>query len=449
MSSFPHVKLTFVHGTAIVTLIMDFELHYRGAWHRCATVELVQGSQGSRHAPVRLQYEADYAVAHMGARDHRALTVRAPVNLRTRDLPNWPSFLIDLLPQGAARKRIERVNNAPRSDWALLGLGAVNPVGNLRVRPAEARIQRKHRGFELSDMVSRGDEFVEYAHELGATVAGATDTQGEAPKFWVVEDENGRWHPDNGALGFAVRRYMLLKFPVPEAGTAAAEILRHEALYQRVGQILGLRVTQQLPESVDGALLIPRFDRRFVGGAEVRLGVESLYSIGGVLDSAASSLRHHEVLIALASCVTHFDSELWEYIQRDLLNLALGNRDNHGRNMAVLKNVDGTLELAPIYDFGPSFLDARAIARVIRWEGEDPGSRDWTRIMRNLQTRLEESDIVLSNLPGLVRSMRSFADKLDHLPGLMGECGIASDIIGQRSPEIERLARDLRALKDF
>jgi hypothetical protein len=51
-----------------------------------------------------------------------------------------------------------------------------------------------HPGFELEDMVARGDEFVEYAHELGATVAGATDTQGEAPKFWVVEDENGRWH---------------------------------------------------------------------------------------------------------------------------------------------------------------------------------------------------------------------------------------------------------------
>lgn len=75
-------------------------------------------------------------------------------------------------------------------------------------------------------MVSRGDEFVEYAHELGATVAGATDTQGEAPKFWVVEDENGRWHPDSGALGFAVRRYMLLKFPVPEAGKSAQEGIR-------------------------------------------------------------------------------------------------------------------------------------------------------------------------------------------------------------------------------
>jgi serine/threonine-protein kinase HipA len=375
--------------------------------------------------------------------------VRAPVDLRTRDLPHWPSFLIDLLPQGAARKRIERVNNGPRSDWALLGLGAVNPVGNLRVRPPESRVHRMHPGFELRDMVSRGDEFVEYAHELGATVAGATDTQGEAPKFWVVEDENGRWHPDSGALGFAVRRYRLLKFPVPESGESAREILQHEALYQKVGKRLGLRVTRQLPEFVDGALLIPRFDRLFVSAAEVRLGVESLDSITGVLDSAASSVRHHEVLIALAKCLADFESELWEYVQRDLLNLALGNRDNHGRNMAVLKNVDGTLELAPIYDFGPSFLDARAIARVIRWDGEEAGRRDWTHIVRNLQTRLEESDIALANWPGLLQSMRGFAAKLDGLPGLMRECGIAGHIIEQRRPEIERLARDLRALKDF
>jgi serine/threonine-protein kinase HipA len=428
---------------------MDFEVHLSGAWHRCATVELLDEAQNSRNGPVRLQYEADYAVENLGARDHRALTVRAPVDLRTRDLPHWPSFLIDLLPQGAARKRIERVNNGPRSDWALLGLGAVNPVGNLRVRPAEARAHRTHNGFELRDMVSRGDEFVEYAHELGATVAGATDTQGEAPKFWVVEDENGRWHPDSGALGFAVRRYMLLKFPVPEAGKSAQEILQHEALYQRVGQILGIRVTRQLPEFVDGALLIPRFDRLFLDGAEVRLGVESLYSITGVLDSAATSVRHHEVLIALATCLTNFESELWEYVQRDLLNLALGNRDNHGRNMAALKKVDGTLELAPIYDFGPSFLDARAIARVIRWDGEEAGRRDWTHIVRNLQTRLEESGIVLSNCPGLLKSMRGFADKLDWLPGLMRDCGVAGHIIEHRRLEIERLAQDLRAIKDF
>jgi serine/threonine-protein kinase HipA len=428
---------------------MDFDIHLRGAWHPCASVNLLHDGEESRHARVRLQYEADYAVQHLGAGDYRALTVRAPVDFGTRDLQHWPSFLIDLLPQGAARRRIERANAGALSDWALLGLGAINPVGNLRVRPREARLQRKHAGFELREMVSRGDSFVEHAHELGATVAGATDTQGEAPKFWVVEDENGRWHPDSGALSFAVRRYMLLKFPVPEAGEFAKEILAHEALYQRVGQRMGLRVTQCLPEFVDGALLIPRFDRGFVNAAEMRLGVESLYSITGVLDSAATALRHHDVLIALAGCVTDFESELLEYLRRDLLNIALGNRDNHGRNMAVLKGCDGSLKLTPLYDFGPSFLDARSIVRVIRWDAEAPGQRDWGHIIANLSTRFEEAGVMFADWSRLVGWMRAFAAQLDNLPAVMGECGVAPRIIQQRRQEIERLAAELRATKEL
>lgn len=86
------------------------------------------------------------------------------------------------------------------TDRELLERGAVNPAGNLRVRPAVTVIPRAHPGFALEQMIERGDAFVDYAYEVGATVAGATDTQGEAPKFWVAQDANGRWHPDNGQL---------------------------------------------------------------------------------------------------------------------------------------------------------------------------------------------------------------------------------------------------------
>jgi serine/threonine-protein kinase HipA len=427
---------------------MDLDLYLDGRWHPCGSLALLDPQNPSRKGRVRLQYEADYAVEHLGARDHRALAVRAPVDLGTKDLPHWPSFLIDLLPQGAARKRIERLNNGQLSDWELLEHGGINPVGNLRVRPRTGRAQRTHEGFELPEMVSRGDTFVEYAHELGATVAGATDTQGEAPKFWVVEDENGRWHPDSGSLGFAVRRHCLLKFPIPEAGESARDILHHEAKYQRIAHRLGLRVTDPLPEFIDGALLIHRFDRRFVNGIEVRLGVESLYSIAGVIDSAATSLRHHDVLIALAGCVTDFESEIVEYVRRDLLNLALGNRDNHGRNTAVLKDVDGTLRLAPLYDFGPSFLDARSIVRVIHWDGEDPARRDWNHILENLITRFDEANVPFAHRLVLADSMRAFAPDLDELPTLMSACDVSPRIIELRRGDISRLADELRAIKE-
>jgi serine/threonine-protein kinase HipA len=369
------------------------------------------------------------------------------VDFGDRTLPHWPSFLIDLLPQGAARRRIERAVDAELSEWELLLRGAINPVGNLRVRPPEEHVQETHVGFGLEEMAARGDAFVDYAHQLGATVAGATDTQGEAPKFWVVEDEAGRWHPDTGSLGFPVRRYALLKFPVPEAGPNSELILRHEAAYQRVAQRLGLRVTQVLPEFTQGALLIPRFDRRFVDGREVRLGVESLYSVAGVIDSATTPLRHHDALIALARCLTDFDAEVVEYVRRDLLNIATGNRDNHGRNTAVLKETNGVRLLAPLYDFGPAFLDARNIVRTMRWDGERPEGTDWNRVLENLATRLEENGVEMGAWQQLIDAMRNFADELDQLPGVMQDCGVDPLVIARRAEDILRLRDELRAIR--
>jgi serine/threonine-protein kinase HipA len=236
-------------------------------------------------------------------------------------------------------------------------------------------------------------------------------------------------------------------FPVPLSGPRAIDILRNEATYQKVAQRLGLRVTPVLPEFTDGALLIPRFDRRHVNGMEVRLGVESLYSIAGVLDSAETTLRHHDALIALSGCVTRFDEEVLEYIRRDLLNIALGNRDNHGRNTAILKDTDGTIRLAPLYDFGPAFLDARAIARVIRWAGEEPGRRDWNVVLENLATRFDEAGVEFSDWETVAANMRAFGRGLGELPALMDDCGVDASIIGQRRPEIDRLVRELAAIR--
>jgi serine/threonine-protein kinase HipA len=422
---------------------MEIEVHLDGSWRPCASVIPEDPGNTSRRARVAIRYEADYAIANFGARDLRALTVRAPVDLSTKALPHWPSFLIDLLPQGAARKRLERLNPGALSEWALLERGGINPVGNLRVRHEMPQPSPRHPGFELRDMTSRGDAFIDYANEIGATVAGATDTQGDAPKFWIVQDENGRWHPDNGELGAIARRFALLKFPVPEAGPRAELILRHEAAYQRIARAMGLRVTQAPSEFMDGALLIPRFDRRTVQGKEIRSGVESLYSVAGVLDSALQPLTHQAALLALADFITDFETEIVEYVRRDLLNLALGNRDNHGRNTAILKEPDGTMRLAPIFDFGPSFLDARAIARVMRWPGEQPGGTNWNQVLANLADAFDKAGIGEQPLKRAAHAMRAFAPKLRRLPQLALNSGVDPPVIEQRRAEIERLAGEL------
>jgi serine/threonine-protein kinase HipA len=423
--------------------LMNIDIHLDGAWHACAEIALRDATQFSRYGPVTLRYDSDYALKNLLARDFRALGVRSPVDMAVHPFSAWPSFLIDLLPQGAARKRLERGSPAGLTDWALLERGAVNPAGNLRVRSAATQVPRAHQGFALDEMIARGDGFVDYAYEVGATVAGATDTQGEAPKYWVAQDAQGRWHPDNGQLGAQAQRYALLKFPLHEAGARAVDILRHEAAYQKVARMMGLRVTAELPVFIGGALLIPRFDRRVGRNGEIRLGVESVYSIAGVLDSARDALRHHQVLIELHKCSTEFDVEVLEYFRRDILNLALGNRDNHGRNTAVLKDMDGSMRLSPIFDFGPAYLDARAIVRVIRWDAERGGAIDWSDVLANLRTRFEDVNMHPANLSQIADALRNFGKALKSLPRIMLECGVDGDIIDARRENIDDLVHAL------
>jgi serine/threonine-protein kinase HipA len=303
-------------------------------------------------------------------------------------------------------------------------------------------------------MLERGDAFIDYAHAAGATVAGATDTQGEAPKYWVVEDGSGAWHPDDGESGGTAQRHALLKLPVPEAGPRATDMLRTEAAYQRVARAVGLRVTAQLPEFIgEKALLVPRFDRRTEAGHEVRLGVESLYSIVQALDADAP-LQHHTILIELSRHLTDYPAEMLEYIRRDVFNIALGNRDNHGRNTAVLKDTDGSLRLAPLYDVGPSFLDARAIARRIRWDGEELGAQiDWRRVLANLRLHFEEArearlpqSMLMPNLDATALSLKSFAPAVRALPDLMRQSGVDESIVQACTGACQRMAAALDAI---
>jgi serine/threonine-protein kinase HipA len=422
---------------------MNIDIHLDGAWQPCAEIALRDATNPSRYGPTTLRYEPDYAIRNLHARDFRAVGVRSPVDLAVHPFAAWPSFLIDLVPQGAARKRLERASPAGLTDWELLERGAANPAGNLRVRQSQAIASRAHPGFTLEEMIERGDAFLDYAYQIGATVAGATDTQGEAPKFWVAQDMQGRWHPDSGQFGADVRRYALLKFPVPEAGARAVDILRHEAAYQKVARAMGVRVTAELPEFIDGALLIPRFDRRVGRTGGIRLGMESVYSITGILDSARAALPHHQVLIELHRCCTDFAEEILEYFRRDILNLVLGNRDNHGRNTAILKDTDGSIRLAPVFDFGPAYLDARAIVRVIRWDAEYGGRVDWSEVLANLETRFEDVQVKPPNLTEVADALRDFGKQLAVLPQTMRECGVDKSIVEARRDSVDELTRSL------
>jgi serine/threonine-protein kinase HipA len=76
---------------------------------------------------------------HRGARDAWAFANGFPVALNPQQLPHWPLFMIDMLPQGYGRRELLRQLELAESmeedaDWRLPRAGAGNPIGHLRIK---------------------------------------------------------------------------------------------------------------------------------------------------------------------------------------------------------------------------------------------------------------------------------------------------------------------------
>jgi len=129
------------------------------------------------------------------------------------------------------------------------------------------------------------------------------------------------------------------------------------------------------------------------------------------------------------------DCHVQEYIHRDILNLALRNTDNHGRNTAVLRT-KGQVKLSPLFDFAPMFLDPEGIGRVSRWENERPGNQpEWAVICENLKDFLApiETRTWLADL----------GEDVKRLPEIMQDSQVDDDIIQRLTGWIDEVAAGL------
>lgn len=145
------------------------QLHAHGAWHDVASVRLHGAPNEGWKAKTYSGYAVDWAFQHAGATGALALCARWPVGLEPLQVPHWPVFLIDMLPQGFGRQELlRRIGQSPAAgvaaDWPLLLAGAGNPIGNLRVKEAaqwlDANAGARH-GFTDDEVAQRGDAFSE------------------------------------------------------------------------------------------------------------------------------------------------------------------------------------------------------------------------------------------------------------------------------------------------
>ncbi len=359
------------------------QIHVDGAWRDAAFLDLQGDAAHGIAAATYFAYLPEYVLAHWGRGDAAALSALAPVDLATYPCPGWPPFLVDLLPQGYGRvellKQLDRSESAgPGADWDLLNTGAGNPIGNLRVKEAHAwaaaRSGTIRRGFTVDEVARRAGDFNEYLAQHGLFLAGSSGVQGEWPKILLTQAADGLLYLDHTLPDELAARHFIVKFG---RGTdpALATILRLEAPYMTLAQGLGLHVHAELALR-ERALFIPRFDRDVADGGVIRHGQESVASLCGIAGFGAAP-SHNHVCRRIADVATDPVHEVVEYIKRDIANVALGNRDNHGRNTAIARRADGTIGLTPLFDFAPMWLHPDGIARRMRWLSDDGGAPRW------------------------------------------------------------------------
>lgn len=414
--------------------VLTIERFDRGQWQVIASVALQGDPAAGIATPTSAAYVIDYAIDHLDRIDAAALSAALPVSLDARTLPRWPAFLVDLLPQGYGREELLRQLRLPEgterpADWNLLSCGAGNPIGHLRVREAfdwltERRTAEPTGGFTFEEVAARSDEFIEFLAASGLFVAGSSGVQGEWPKILLTEDANGRLHLDHALPDTAAGKHWLVKFgrgPNP----MLERILSLEAPYMELARLLGARVHGPLTLR-QRALFIPRFDRSVTPEGVQRIAQESIASLCGVADFGVAP-THDRVLHKLAAVCSDPEDEVIEYVRRDVLNLVLGNRDNHARNTAIQRFTDGRIGLTPLFDFAPMMLHPDGIARRSRWENEAGSSPDWNRVIGQCR---EATGLALAQLPAALRALHA---RLEALPRLAGQAGVPPDILDRQA----------------
>lgn len=442
---------------------LTLQLFHSGKWQDAASLAIPVPDKG-RQGPIIAGYEPPaYALEWMGYNDQRALSLNLPVDLmRTYRAEYWFSFLDDIMPAGASRRYwINQLGIAhlppSQQDFLLLKTGTIAPIGNIRIKEAVnetvAGSQLDQMRFSMADVVERDSDFMQYAQQRGAAAGGATGAGGEAPKLLLrCSSRNEIWIDTfQDDLNNQDTHY-LVKFPRGNRIQDDCDILRTEFHYYQELAALGIdTIATQPMRLIEGergpSLWLPRFDTEFCDGQLQRHGLESVYSI---LEKAPGEPLNH--FIAIRTLVKklqqqhrvlelghNFDSEKFviEWVKRDLLNVAFGNSDNHGRNTSLIKRAKG-IWLSPIYDFAPMKADPEGVTRSTTWGSpfEEAGRFDWLAIAQQL------NDLVAAEQ--LIVELRQLAQQLAGLRQRLATRGVALRMLTMPSLQLEHLETKLK-----
>jgi serine/threonine-protein kinase HipA len=369
---------------------LTLEIHWDNVWRTAGQVRFMHPDQGLYGQP-GFYYHAGYTIEALESSgnlnqtnliDHRAASVNLPCHFGgDYHSGQVAPVLRDIIPQGAGRRFWARQLGYSKDlgqslDTTLLQEGCIAPIGNLRIKEAAEQFNERvdHQGvslFSREEVIEKADSLIEYAQALGIALGGATGAGGDAPKLLLAENFDGKFALEGTLADEQIAKHWLVKFPRGRKSLNDIAVLEGEsAVYQALemrgfNTIKGARIDNAGKHTT---LWLPRFDREITGQGIVHHGVESVYSVMGLIGDGAS-LDHVDIISRLQAIIQHPDGPdalLADYLVRDILNTVIGNRDNHGRNMAIIKD-GGAIKLAPAYDLAPMALDPEGIARTTHW----------------------------------------------------------------------------------
>jgi serine/threonine-protein kinase HipA len=429
------------------------QIHRDGAWQSAATLQPLGADK------CRFEYLTEYV---FGAPDPWPVALGLPIGMapdRFIEGPTGrevdrraPAFLYDLVPQGKGRSYLLEALSLADSDNLVVPLvmaGAFNPIGCLRFESALAFFDdqaRKNpdpataRGFDLGDVLERSQDFLDHLSLHAMLASGTTGVQGAAPKFLLSVDHDGRWFADMALADDRAQAHWLVKLPRGKSEEDRA-VLRNEAGYLRLAAACGMR-TLAAPDLHGELLFVRRFDCQVSDGQVHRLHQESLASLCD-LRGFGIPKRQQTLLKGLRGVVSDPPGETIEFIRRDVLNLAMRNTDNHARNTAVQRLVDGTVQLTPVFDFAPMFLDSEVVVRGCHWRDAAGKTQDnWTAVLESLEVDDAERGAIAT-------ALHDFAPIVANLPAFARDCGIEPDVIEACRATIDKQADQLLALADL
>jgi len=231
----------------------------------------------------------------------------------------------------------------------------------------------------------------------------------------------------------------LVKFPRGKQQSDRA-ILYNEAAYYCVANKLGIRTHQSLLHE-SNTLFVPRFDRVITNGKILRYGQESLYSLAGISEFG-KAVKHELFCNVIARYASNPQQEIIEFICRDILNVTMGNTDNHGRNTAMQYLPNGNALLTPLFDFAPMILDDSGISRVCRWQNADNGGYpDWSKVV----TDVARLDIGVTE-KSLRVALRAFLLRFNSILSNLNSCGVEPGLIERIQARINNVKKSLEAV---